>query len=124
MERRWKVGSGNVEDSFVDPAYGGCCASCVAYVIDEGEGEGAVSCEGAGSSRHFARSSSARSEGGIGHGDRFVTAGQRCGHVLVGEVIWVVVNTTSRFFTVDSQVVARASGSSDVVCEDGSSRVS
>jgi len=45
VERRWKVGSGNVEDGFVDPAYGRCCATGVAYVVDELKYEGAVALE-------------------------------------------------------------------------------
>ena len=45
-------------------------------MVDEGEGEACVSREGTGSSRHFARSSSAKSEAGIRDRDRFATSGQ------------------------------------------------
>ena len=69
------VADGYIENGFIDSRYCRSGAAGVAYVVDEGEGEGAVSCEGAGSSRHFARSSLAWSEGSIGHGDRLVAAG-------------------------------------------------
>ena len=84
MERRWKVGSGNVEDSFVDPAYGGCCASCVAYVIDEGEGEARISREGTQPPAHFARTPLTGGKICVGYRDTLATAGQSGDYVAVG----------------------------------------
>jgi len=107
------VAERHIENGFIDSRYRCCCASCVTYVVDEGEREAGISRENIGWESSI-----------VGDRYRFITACQRCGHVLVSGGVWVVVDTTSRFFAVDSQVVACAARSSHVVFEDGRAGVS